>query len=102
MKLSGRISPFLLTLALLFAQQVGAMHTLRHTLNQEQQDTQSHSAACGECVAYTQMGSVLHSAAPVILLISTTAVTAPTAVVAFRSIQLPAAVARGPPFQKIA
>ncbi|MDO8414231.1 MAG: hypothetical protein Q7S51_10640, partial [Gallionellaceae bacterium] len=84
-------------------QQVGAIHTLSHTLSQEQQDKQpTHVPACGECAAYTQLGSVLHSTAPVILLISTLAVTLSTTATVFRSIQLSAAVARGPPVQKIA
>ena len=104
MKSPRFISPILLALVLLFAQQAGVMHTLSHTLSeQEQQNKQlPHSPACGQCAAYTQMGSVLNSTASSFLLVTVPAALALYVASAFRSIQLPAAVARGPPLQKIA
>ena len=79
MKSPRFISPILLALVLLFAQQAGVMHTLSHTLSeQEQQNKQlPHSPACGQCAAYTQMGSVLNSTAPSILLFSAPSTIAP-------------------------
>ncbi len=106
MQLTRVIFPLLLALTLLFAQQAGAMHALSHALaEQAQQDEKAlHSPACGQCAAYTQLGSALNSVAPAFLLITIPAAIALYIASAFRSTQLPAAVARGPPalLQKIA
>ncbi len=100
------IFPSLLALMLLFAQQAGLIHTLSHSLAEHEQQNKQlpHSAACGQCAAYTQLGSALNSTAPAFLLVSVPAAMALYVASAFRSTQLPAAVARGPPaiLQKIA
>ena len=52
--------PLLLALILLFAQQAGVIHALSHTLAEQSQQNKQlpHSpAACGQCAAYTQLGS---------------------------------------------
>ena len=104
MKLTRFIFPALLALALLFAQQAGLIHTLSHSLAEHEQQNKQlpHSAACGQCAAYTQLGSALNSAAPSFLLITVPAALALYVASAFRSTQIPTAVARGPPLQKIA
>lgn len=98
MKLSRLFTPLLFALSLLFAQQVGAAHVLRHTLEeQSQQNKQLPHPACAKCQNYTQLGSALNVAAfdftpPVFFNegIRRFAVT-------FQSIRTPVAVARGPP-----
>ncbi len=106
MKFSRILFPLLLALTLLFALQTGGMHTVIHALEeQEQQDEKApHSPACGQCAAYTQLGSALNSTAPAFLLVSVPDAMVLYVASAFRSTQLPAAVARGPPaiLQKIA
>ena len=99
MKLTRLIFPLLLALTLLFALQTGAMHALSHALAaQAQQDEKApHSPACGQCAAYTQLGSALNSAAPSFLLITVPAALALYVAIALRSTQIPTAVARGPP-----
>lgn len=97
----GRYFFLLLAFALLFAQQVGAMHTLHHALEdltQQQDDKQApHSDACEKCANYTQLGNALSVGAydftP--LLVSGASIQLNTDV--FRSILILAAAARGPP-----
>ncbi len=106
MQLTRVLFPLLLALTLLFALQTGGMHALSHVLEkQAQQDEKApHSPACGQCAAYTQLGSALNSVAPAFPLVSVPVAMALYVASAFRSTQLPAAVARGPPavLQKIA
>ena len=104
MKLNRIFTPVLLALTLLFAQQAGLIHTLSHSLAEHEQQNKQlpHSAACGQCAAYTQLGSALNSAAPSFLLITVPAALALCGAIAFRTTQIPTAVARGPPLQKIA
>jgi uncharacterized membrane protein len=61
MKLSRLFLPVSLAFALLFAQQVGAEHSLSHALEElSQKDKQApHSRACDKCDAYAQLGSAL-------------------------------------------
>jgi hypothetical protein len=106
MKLSRAIFfPLLLAFVLLFAQQAGAMHALHHALEdltqQQDEDKQApHSDGCQKCADYAQLGSALsvgtYDFTP--LLVSKH----PT--IAFRSIHVLAAAARGPPakLQRIA
>ena len=64
MQFSRALFPLLLTLLLLFAQQGGAMHALHHAFSEHNQPYDKHvphSAACGHCAAYTQLGGVLGS-----------------------------------------
>lgn len=105
MKLSRTIFfPLLLALALLFAQQAGAAHALRHAfedLTQQHEGKQApHSNICEKCADYAQLGSALNVGAynftP--LLVSDEAVQHPT--ISFRSAHILAAVARGPPQSK--
>ena len=95
----ARFLPLLLAFILLFAQQVGAVHTLHHALEgPAQQDQQTpHSGACEQCAAYTHLGNALN--------VSTYDFTAPVVpvgailqgVVPFHPTQVLAAAARGPP-----
>ncbi len=105
MKLSRTIFfPLLLAFALLFAQQAGAAHALRHAfedLTQQQEDKQApHSNTCEKCADYAQLGSALNVGAydftP--LLISDETVQHRT--ISFRSVRTLPAVARGPPQSK--
>lgn len=101
MRYSRAFFPLLLALILLFAQQVGVMHALSHTLaqKQDQQDKQSshNPAACGQCAAYTQLGSALNSAIWFLLVMAGIASTVVGSTITFRSTQPLAVVARGPP-----
>ncbi len=105
MQLTRVLFPLLLALTLLFALQTGGIHALSHVLEEQERHQKElpHSPACGQCAAYTQLGSALNSTAPAFLLVSVPAAMA-LYVAIFRSTQLPAAVARGPPavLQKIA
>jgi len=50
--------------ALLFAQQGGALHALRHAFEEQiqQKNKQSpHSQTCEQCASYAQLGSALNS-----------------------------------------
>jgi hypothetical protein len=98
MKMSRLFTPLLFALSLLFAQQVGAAHTLRHTLEDlSQQNKQLPHPACEKCEHYAQLCSALN--------VATFDFTPPVFfseairhfVVTFQSIRAPAAVARGPP-----
>jgi len=99
MQLSRIFFPLLLAFALLFAQQGGAAHALRHALEkQSQQDKQSpHSLSCEQCATYAQLGSALSNANHSFALLATAEGRAQQSIGSFRSIQIPAAVARGPP-----
>ncbi len=99
MQLSRVLFPLLLALTLLFALQTGGMHALGHALEAQEQHQKElpHSPACGQCAAYTQLGSALNSTAPAFLLVSVPTAMALYVASTFRSTQLPAAVARGPP-----
>ena len=110
MKLSRAIFfPLLLAFVLLFAQQAGAMHALHHApedlTQQQDEDKQApHSDGCQKCADYAQLGSALsvgtYDFTP--LLLSNETIQHPT--IAFRSIHVLAAAARGPPakLQRIA
>ena len=60
-----RLIPSLLfALVLLFAQQGGVLHTLRHSFAeqvQKQNKQVPHAHDCEECTAYAQLGSALNS-----------------------------------------
>ena len=100
MRYSRAFFPLLLALILLFAQQAGVMHALSHTLAEQSQQNKQlpHSpAACGQCAAYTQLGSALNGAIWFLLVIAgiTSAVVGGS--ITFRSTQPLVVVARGPP-----
>ena len=113
MRLSRVYFPLLLVLTLLFAQQVGVMHALSHTvanLGQKQADAQkqpgtqkpdkqsSHSsAACGQCAAYTQLGSALNGAPGLLLASAGIVAKVRSTTVNFYFTQPLTVVARGPP-----
>ncbi|MBI3903206.1 MAG: hypothetical protein HY306_09760 [Nitrosomonadales bacterium] len=100
MKLSRAVFfPLLLACALLFAQQAGAAHTLRHALEDlTQHDAQtSHSDTCQQCADYAQLGNALVAAAQDFSPLLVSAKTLPHITIAFRTTLLLAAVARGPP-----
>ena len=55
---------FIFILALLFAQQGAALHTLRHVFAEQShsQDKQApHTQDCEHCTTYTQLGSALNN-----------------------------------------
>lgn len=102
MRFSRAFFPLLLVLALLFAQQVGAIHTLGHALAQQGQDQQDkqtphYPAACGQCAAYTQLGSALNGAICFLLAIAAIVAMVRTGTITFRASRPLAVVARGPP-----
>jgi hypothetical protein len=99
MKLSRLLLPLLFVLPLLTAQQVGAAHTLRHTLaEQSQQDKHApHSPACEKCENYAQLGSALSVASFDFSAPDFPTETPAPCAVDFRSADILAAVARGPP-----
>ncbi|RFC37312.1 MAG: hypothetical protein DID90_2727553230 [Candidatus Nitrotoga sp. LAW] len=100
MQFSRVFFPLLLTLLLLFAQQSGAAHALHHALAKQDQQHDKHaphSAACGHCAAYTQLGGVLGSSP---LSFAVTAIPSETVrfdAISFSSNQPFIAIARGPP-----
>jgi hypothetical protein len=102
MKLSRTVFfPLLLAFVLLFAQQAGAVHSLHHVLEdltQQQDDKYSpHSDACEKCADYAQLSNALsvgtYDFTP--LVVTDEAIQQRT--IAFRSIPILAATARGPP-----
>ena len=113
MRLSRVYFPLLLVLTLLFAQQVGVMHALSHTvanLGQQQANAQnqpgtqkpdkqsSHSSvACGQCAAYTQLGSALNGALGLLLTSAGIAAKIRSTTSNVYSTQPLTVVARGPP-----
>jgi hypothetical protein len=57
-------SPLFFAIALLFAQQGGALHALRHTLAEQTQQKNKqppHSPYCEQCASYAQLGGALNS-----------------------------------------
>jgi hypothetical protein len=106
MKISRAMLPLFFAFALLSAQQGGAAHALSHALEQtQQQDKQTpHSPACEQCATYAQLGSALHVGTYHFALPAAASAAVLQRSVAFRSIHILAAVARGPPapLQKIA
>ncbi len=100
-------SPLLLAFVLLFAQQSGAVHTLRHALGdlaQQQEDKQApHSSTCEQCAAYAQLGSALNVGTHDLTLLPVSDETVQHRAISFRSVRTLPAVARGPPqLQKFA
>jgi len=64
MRTLGLFSPYLLALALLLAQQGGAVHTLRHSLaalSQQQKDQSHVPSDCEQCTNFAQFNSALAS-----------------------------------------
>jgi len=91
--------PLFFALVLLFAQQGGALHALRHALaEQTQQHKQTpHSPYCAECTTYAQLGGALNSGYLSFDLHSSLIQTlAQHHVVFFTQSTIPA-IARGPP-----
>ena len=106
MKLSRAIFfPLLLAFVLLFAQQAGVTHTLRHALEdlaQQQKDKQApHSNICEKCADYAQLGSALDIGAYHFILLPASDETVQHRATPARSTHTLPAVARGPPQQKI-
>jgi hypothetical protein len=92
--------PLLFALALLFAQQGGALHALRHALAEQaqQQNKQApHSPYCEECTSYAQLGGALDSAYLSFELHSSLIQTLAQHHIAFFTQSTIPAIARGPP-----
>ena len=99
--------PLLLAFALLFAQQVGAVHALHHALEnlaQQQEDKQSqNSSTCEQCAAYAQLGSALNVGSYDLALLQVSNTRGQYSALYFHSTPALPAVARGPPpLQEIA
>jgi hypothetical protein len=94
--------PLLLALVLLFAQQVGAAHALRHALEDltpQQEDKQvPHSDVCEQCANYLQLGSALNVGAYEFTPLIVSSETIQHRVILLRSVHTLPAVARGPPY----
>lgn len=100
MRLSRVLFPLLLTLLLLFAQQGGAMHALRHALaekNQQHDKHAPHSSTCGYCSAYTQLGGAVGSSSHFFAVNDIPGETVLFFAITLRSIHPLTAIARGPP-----
>ena len=97
--------PLLFALSLLFAQQGGISHALRHILaEQKQQDKHApHSNTCDQCASYAQLGGALNSTIHTFALTIISSSALPQRSVTFNSFHVIAATARGPPLlQRIA
>ncbi len=99
MNASRLLLPMFLAFALLSAQQSGAAHALGHALEQTRQpDKQApHSAACEQCAEYAQLGSALNVNVINPPLPAASGGNTLFLSVSFRSAQVLAAGARGPP-----
>jgi hypothetical protein len=99
MKSARLILPLLCALSLLFAQQVGAAHTLSHELEEQSQQHKhsSDSPACEKCAAYAQLGSALSAGAVAFTPPQISGVSIRHRSTSFQTLHLLAAVARGPP-----
>lgn len=99
MRLARLFLPVSLAFALLFAQQVGAVHTLSHEFEElSQKDKQApHSNSCEKCASYAQMGSALSVGTYDLALPQVTDEAAVHSADNFHSAHLLVAVARGPP-----
>ena len=91
--------PLLFAFTLLFAQQGGISHALRHVLaEQKQQDKQApHPTTCDQCASYAQLGGALNSAFHSFAVTTLSSTTVQQRTVIFNSIHVIAATARGPP-----
>lgn len=105
MKPSRLLLPIFVALSLLSAQQVGAAHTIRHTLQHasQQDKNTTHNGACEKCENYFQLGSALNVGIVTPPALDAPAESAAPFVAHFTTPALPAATARGPPalLQKI-
>ncbi|MEQ1743075.1 MAG: DUF2946 family protein [Candidatus Nitrotoga sp.] len=100
MRLSRVLFPLLLTLLLVFAQQSGAAHALRHALaeqDQQQGKHATHSSTCGYCAAYTQLGGALGSASHSFVVTDIPSETIRFITISLRCTSPLTAIARGPP-----
>ncbi len=100
MKTGRLFLPVLFAISLLFTQQAGATHMLRHALEQSRQQdkkSQQHSQVCEKCATYAQMGNALQTATIDFTPPRVIAETVQYHPAAFRSIPVLAAEARGPP-----
>jgi hypothetical protein len=100
MKASRLFLPVLFAVSLLFTQQAGSAHLIRHTLEQSRQQdkkSQQHSQVCEKCATYAQMGNALQAATIDFTPPRVIAETAQYHPAAFRTIPVLAAEARGPP-----
>ena len=104
MKLSRAIYlPLLIAFTLLLAQQVGAIHSLHHNLEDltQQRDDKKipHSVSCEMCAVYAQLGSALSVGSYDFIPLVVSYVKIQYRPFAFRITLVLAATARGPPAQ---
>jgi hypothetical protein len=101
MKSARLFQPLFFAFVLLFAEQAGAAHTLRHVfedLTQQQQDKNApHSDACEKCANYAHIGSALNVVTFEFTPPQFSGETIQHHRASFRSFHTLAAVARGPP-----
>jgi hypothetical protein len=102
MKLTRAILfPLLLAFVLLFAQQAGAAHSLKHDLENllQQQDEDQAPHSCELCSGYAQLGSALSVGSYDFNPLLVSNKTIQLGIIAFCFFPIPAATARGPPDQ---
>ena len=102
MKSTRLVLPLLCIFSLLFAQQAGAAHAVHHafedlTHQQEDKKNAPHSDACEQCANYMQLGSALNVGAYEFTPPVESGEAIQHCTIAFRSIPVLAAAARGPP-----
>jgi len=109
MSFSRLFLPLLFAFSFLFAQQGGITHALSHTLAGQNQpennqpksndkDKQApHSQAYDQCASYAQLGGALNSTLHSFAILTTSTASVPQLTIAFNSIPVLAANARGPP-----
>jgi hypothetical protein len=88
-------------IAVLFAQQGGAMHALRHILAEQAQQQQKKQGSptheCEQCISYAQIGGALNSSYLTLALLTALTHTLTQHQVVFHSLLPLTATARGPP-----
>jgi len=100
------VTALLFAITLLFAQQGGVLHALRHTLaeqTQQQNKKAPHSPYCEQCTSYAQLGGALNSTYLSFELHSSLVQTLAQHYFVFFTRHTLTAIARGPPvFQRSA
>jgi hypothetical protein len=101
MSLSRLFQPVFFAFVLLFAQQAGAAHALKHAvedLTQQQSDKQtSQSKTCEQCESYAQLSNALNVGVYDFALLLVSGESFQHVHISLRSIPVLAAAARGPP-----
>ena len=98
MRISRLLLPLYFVFALLFAQQVGAAHVLRHTLEDlSQQNKHATHTACEECENFAQLSSALGVTTFDVTPPHFSSTAIPLLAYSFQSIHILTTAIRGPP-----